>query len=136
MLTTFSFEEYDRAAPDNRYKCPLCRENTLNADGRLIVLIVNESGTTGAMDLGEQLDRRRWEEAQSEEWKKGQALLSLCQFAEYEDAEEMLRDEHADPNAAYPDGTTGLHMAAYNDSIQWASLCKFFFIIANQTYIH
>jgi hypothetical protein len=55
----------------------------------------------------------------------GQALLSLCQFMEYDEAEALLRDEGVDPNAAYEDGTTGLHMAAYNDSVEWAGLCKF-----------
>jgi hypothetical protein len=116
------FEEYDRASPENRSKCPLCRGNTLNTRGELIVDVVNEGGFTGGINLGDEFDRNRWEEEQPEEWKKGQLLLNLCQFGEFEDAEELLRDKGADPNAAYEDGTTGLHMAALNNSAEWASL--------------
>jgi len=42
---------------------------------------------------------------------------------EYEEAEALLQDEDTDPNAGYDDGTTGLHMAAINNSVEWASLC-------------
>ncbi|KAG5653384.1 hypothetical protein H0H81_000771 [Sphagnurus paluster] len=115
-------QEYDNASPRNREICPLCRQNTLNSEGRLIVDVVNEGGFSGGIDIGDIFDRDRWEEAQPEEWKKGQALLSLCQFADFEEAEELLRDEGVDPNAAYDDGTTGLHMAALNNSVEWASL--------------
>ncbi|KAG6907268.1 hypothetical protein DXG01_009642 [Tephrocybe rancida] len=116
------FADYDRAEDKNRAVCPICRQSTLNARGLLIVDVVNEGGFTGAIDFGKTLDRDRWEEAQPEEWKKGQALLAFCQCSDYEEAEELLRDEGADPNAAYPDGTTGLHMAALNNAAEWASL--------------
>jgi len=116
------FEEYDSASSENRSKCPLCRGNTLDSSGQLIVDIVNEGGFTGAINLGDEFDRNRWEEAQPEAWKKGQLLLGLCQSRQYEDAEELLRDEGVDPNAAYEDGVTGLHMAALNNSAEWASL--------------
>ncbi|KAG5645526.1 hypothetical protein DXG03_005801 [Asterophora parasitica] len=116
------FEEYDRASEANRAKCPLCRRNTLDASGRLIADVVNEGGFSGAVDLGDIFDRDRWEDEQPEEWKKAQALLSLCQFGEYEDAEELLRDKGGNPDAAYEDGTTGLHIAALNNSVEWASL--------------
>lgn len=119
-----SFEEYDRGSPDNRSKCPLCGGSTLNSNGDLIVDVVNEGGFSGGIDLGDAFDRDRWEEEQPEEWKKGQALLSLCQFGEFEDAEELLRDKDADPNAAFEDGMTGLHMAALNSSVEWVSLCE------------
>jgi hypothetical protein len=121
-----SFEDYDNASPENRSRCPLCRGNTLNEDGLLVVDIVNEGGFTGGFDLGRELDEERWREAQPESWKKGQALLELCQSGEFEEAEKLLRDDHVDPNAAYPGGTTGLHMAAYDDDIEWASLCASF----------
>jgi hypothetical protein len=85
----------------------------------------NEGGFTGGFDLGRDLDESKWREVQPESWKKGQALLSLFQFGEFEEAEEMLKDEDGDPDAAYDDGTTGLHMAAYNDSVKWASLRAF-----------
>jgi hypothetical protein len=103
----------------------LCRGNTLDNNGQLIVDVVTEGGFTGGIDLGQELDLQYWHEAQPEEWKMGQALLSLCESDEFEAAEEMLRDQHADPNAAYPDGNTGLHMAACSDHVQWASLCMF-----------
>ncbi|KAG6865777.1 hypothetical protein C0991_011974 [Blastosporella zonata] len=123
-LTSSSFEDYDRAEDGNRAICPICRQSTLNAEGLLFVDVVNEGGFSGAVNLGDILDQDRWEEAQPEGWKKGQAVLSLCQSMEYEEAEELLRDEGADPNAAYPDGTTGLHMAALNNATEWASLCQ------------
>ncbi|KAG6900505.1 hypothetical protein C0993_009458 [Termitomyces sp. T159_Od127] len=100
----------------------MCRQSTLNEDGLLIVDVRNEGGFSGAVDLGDIFERDRWEEQQPEEWKKGQALLSLCQMGDFEEAEELLRDDGADPNAAYEDGTTGLHMAALNNSVEWASL--------------
>jgi hypothetical protein len=124
-----SFEDYDNASSENRFKCPLCRGNTLNEDGLLIVDIVNEGGFTGGFDLGRELDEERWRDAQPETWKKEQALLELCQEGEFEEAEKLMRDDHVDPNAAYPGGTTGLHMAAYDDDIEWASLCASFFLI-------
>ncbi|KAG6817918.1 hypothetical protein H0H87_012386 [Tephrocybe sp. NHM501043] len=116
------FEDYDRADDGYRAICPICRQSTLNAEGLLIVDVVNEGGFSGAVNLGEILDQDRWEEKQPEEWKRGQALLSFCQFGELEDAERLLKDEGADPNAAYPDGMTGLHMAALNNAVEWASL--------------
>ncbi|KAG5342054.1 hypothetical protein C0989_005734 [Termitomyces sp. Mn162] len=100
----------------------MCRQSTLNENGLLIVEIVNEGGFSGGVDLGEIFDRDRWEEQQPEEWKKGQALLSLCQMGDFEEAEELLRDEGANPDAAFEDGTTGLHMAALNNAVEWASL--------------
>ncbi|KAG6889973.1 hypothetical protein C0995_012933 [Termitomyces sp. Mi166 len=114
--------EYDRAQEGNRAICPMCRQSTLNEKGLLIADIVNEGGFSGAVDLGEIFDQDRWEEQQPEEWRKGQALLSLCQSGDLEEAEELLKDEGADPNAAYEDGTTGLHMAALNNAVEWASL--------------
>lgn len=117
-----SFEEYDRAQEGNRAICPMCRQSTLNKDGLLIVDILNEGGFSGAVDLGDIFDRDRWEEQQPEEWRKGQALLSLCQMGDLEDAEELLKEDGVDPNAAYEDGTTGLHMAALNNAVEWASL--------------
>jgi ankyrin repeat protein len=101
----------------------MCRGNTLTADGRLFASVRNEGGITGAIDLGEDLDRSQFEDSQPDSWKRRQALLNLCQCMEYDEAEALLRDEGADPDAAYEDGTTGLHMAAYNDSVEWASLC-------------
>lgn len=77
------------------------------------------------MNIGEIFDRDRWEEQQPEEWKKGQAVLSLCQSQDYEEAEALLRDEGADPNTTFEDGMTGLHMAALNNSVEWASLREF-----------
>jgi ankyrin repeat protein len=44
------------------------------------------------------------------------------QYSNHDEAEVFLRDEGVDPDAAYPDGTTGLHMAALNNSVEWASL--------------
>jgi hypothetical protein len=123
LIYTNSFEEYDRAAPTNRERCPMCRGSTLNADGRLFANVRNENGFTGAIDLGEDLDTSQFEDSQPDSWKRGQALLSLCECSEFDDAEALLRDEGTDPNAAYEDGTTGLHMAAYNNSIEWARLC-------------
>jgi len=116
------FEDYDNASPTNRSRCPICRDSTLNANGDLIVDVRNEGGFTGGFDLGRDLDESKWRESQPESWKKGQALLSLCQFGEFEEAEDLLRDDGGDPNAAYDDGMTGLHMAAYNNSVIWASL--------------
>jgi hypothetical protein len=78
---------------------------------------------TGAIDLGEDLDTSQSDDSQPDSWKRGQVLLSLCQSLEYDEAEALLRDEGTDPNAAYEDLTTGLHMAAYNNSVEWASLC-------------
>jgi ankyrin repeat protein len=101
----------------------MCRGSTLTADGRLFASVRNEGGITGAIDLGEDLDRSQFEDTQPDSWKRGQALLSLCQCMEYDKAEALLRDEGVDPDAAYEDGTTGLHMAAYNDAVEWASLC-------------
>jgi ankyrin repeat protein len=101
----------------------MCRGSTLTADGRLFANIRNEGGFSGAIDLGDDLDKSQFEDSQPESWKKGQALLGLCQCQEYDEAEALLRDEGVDPNAAYEDGTTGLHMAAYNNSVEWASLC-------------
>ncbi|KAG6813224.1 hypothetical protein H0H92_013111 [Tricholoma furcatifolium] len=117
-----SFEDYDRAQDGYRNICPICRQSTLDSNGRLIVDVMNEGGFSGGIDLGDILDRDRWEEEQPEDWKKGQALLSLCQVGDFEGAEELLNDDGADPNAAYEDGTTGLHMAALNNSVEWASL--------------
>jgi len=105
-----------------RARCPMCRGHTLNADGRLFASVRTENGFVGAIDLGDDLDRSQFEDSQPESWKKGQALLGLCQCSEYEEAEKLLRDEGVDPNSAYEDGTTGLHMAALNDSVEWASL--------------
>ena len=117
-----SFEEYDRAQEGNRAVCPMCRQSTLDENGLLVVDIVNEGGFSGAVDLGEIFDRDRWEEQQPEEWRKGQLLLSLCEMGDLEEAEELLRDEGVSPDAAYEDGTTGLHMAALNNAVEWASL--------------
>ena len=126
----YSFEDYDRADPSNRARCPMCRGNTLNADGRLFANVRTENGFVGAIDLGEDLDRSQFEDSQPESWKKGQALLGLCQCSEFEEAEKLMRDEGVDPNSAYEDGTTGLHMAALNDSVEWASLCESLHLIA------
>jgi len=101
----------------------MCRGSTLNADGRLFANVRNEGGLAGAIDLGEDLDRSQYEDSQPDSWKRGQELLGLCQCMEYEEAEALLRDEDTDPNAGYDDGTTGLHMAAVNNSVEWASLC-------------
>lgn len=100
----------------------MCRGYTLSADGRLLASVRNEGGFTGEIGLGEDLDNSQYEDSQPESWKKGQALLGLCQCGDYDEAEVLLRDEGIDPNAAYDDGTTGLHMAGYNDSVEWASL--------------
>jgi len=43
------------------------------------------------------------------------SLLGLCRCQDCE-AEALLRVECVDLNAAYDDGTPGLHMAAYSDS--------------------
>lgn len=101
----------------------MCRGSTLTADGRLFASVRNEGGFSSTIDLGADLDNSQFEDSQPESWKKGQALLGLCQFGNFDEAEALLRDEGVDPNAAYDDGTTGLHMAAYNDSVKWASLC-------------
>jgi len=101
----------------------MCRGSTLTADGRLIANVRNKGGFTGGIDLGEELDRSQYEDSQPDSWKRGQELLGLCQCMEYEEAEGLLRDEGTDPNAAYDDGTTGLHMAAVNNAVEWASLC-------------
>lgn len=103
----------------------MCRGSTLTADGRLFANVRNEGGFSGGIDLGEDLDRSQYEDSQPDSWKRGQELLSLCQWKEYEEAEALLRDEDTDPNAAYDDGTTGLHMAAVNNAVEWASLCMF-----------
>jgi hypothetical protein len=103
----------------------MCRGSTLTADGRLFASVRNEGGFIGTIDLGEDLDRSQLEDSQPDSWKKGQTLLSLCQFGEFDEAERLLRDEGVDPNAAYDDGTTGLHMAACNDSVEWAGLREF-----------
>jgi len=115
------FDEYDRASPSNRSQCPLCRASPLNSFGALIVDVTNEGGFSGGIDLGAIFEQERWEEEQPEEWRKGQAVLSLCQSMDYEAAEDLLK-EGVDPNSAYSDGMTGLHMAALNDSAEWASL--------------
>ena len=101
----------------------MCRGSTLNADGRLFANVRNEGGFTGAIDLGEDLDESLYEDSQPDSWKRGRRLLNLCQSLEYEEAEALLRDQDTDPNAAYDDGTTGLHMAALNNAVEWASLC-------------
>ncbi|KZP28077.1 hypothetical protein FIBSPDRAFT_274259 [Athelia psychrophila] len=115
------FDEYDRASPSNRAICPLCRGPTLDPSGALIVDVTNEGGFSGGIDLGAAFDQERWDEAQPDAWRKGQALLSLCQFGDYEAAEELLQED-VDPNSAHSDGMSGLHMAALNDSEEWASL--------------
>ncbi|KAF7969969.1 hypothetical protein HWV62_25448 [Athelia sp. TMB] len=117
-----SFDEYDRASPSNRSKCPLCGASPLDPSGALIVDVTNEGGFSGGIDLGAVFEQERWEEDQPDEWRKGQALLSLCQFMDLEAAEDLLK-EGVDPNSAYSDGMTGLHMAALNDAADWASLC-------------
>lgn len=93
--------------------------------------MTNEGGFTGGLDLAAALDEERWEEAQPDAWRKGQALLGLCQFGDYEAAEELLK-EGVDPNSAYgadKEGMAGLHMAALNDDEEWAELCECFFDI-------
>jgi ankyrin repeat protein len=103
----------------------MCRGSTLSADGRLLANVRNEGGFTGAIDLGQDLDNSQFEDLHPELWKK-ETLLALCECSEPEDfdeAEALLRDEGVDPNAASDDGTTGLHMAASNNSVEWASLC-------------
>ena len=101
----------------------MCRGSILTADGRLFANIRNEGGFAGAIDLGEDLDRSQYEDSQPDSWKNGQELLGLCQCSEYEEAEALLRGQDTDPNAAYDDGTTGLHMAAASNAVEWASLC-------------
>ncbi|KAG6837337.1 hypothetical protein H0H93_011432 [Arthromyces matolae] len=117
-----SIADYDCAQEGNRALCPACQKTTLDENGLFIVDVVNEGGFSGAVDLGAIFDRDRWEEEQPEDWKKGQALLSFCQSEQFEEAEELLRDEGTDPNVAYEDGMTGLHLAAANNSLEWAAL--------------
>jgi ankyrin repeat protein len=101
----------------------MCCGSTLTADRRLFANVQTEGGFTGAIDFGRDLDTSQYEDSQPDSWKRGQELLGLCQCSEYEEAEALLRDQAADPNAIYDDGTTGLHMAAINNLAEWASLC-------------
>ncbi|KZP07095.1 hypothetical protein FIBSPDRAFT_965929 [Athelia psychrophila] len=68
------FDEYDCASPSNRAICPLCRGPTLDPSGALIVDMTNEGGFSGGIDLGAAFDQERWDEAQPDAWRKGQAL--------------------------------------------------------------
>jgi len=44
------------------------------------------------IDLGQDLDNSLFEDSQPESWKKGQALLGLCQCSDFDEAEVLLRE--------------------------------------------
>jgi hypothetical protein len=63
----------------------MCRRSTLTTGGRLFADVRNDTGT---IRLGEE---SQLEDSQPDSWKKGQTLMSLCQFGDFDEAEGLFR---------------------------------------------
>ncbi|EGN99862.1 hypothetical protein SERLA73DRAFT_180111 [Serpula lacrymans var. lacrymans S7.3] len=102
----------------DKSRCPLCRQNTLDRNGRFIVDVRNEGGFTGGMDLGEEIDEELYLDAHPEERYKI-AFLGFMAQSDFDEAGLVLREHGVDVNSAYvPGGQTAMHMAALNDDVE------------------
>ena len=94
-------------------RCPIC-EKSLLTDGKLLVTIRNEGGTTLEYDLGTDLE----EQTGSPQDALNEAFLSFCFDSDMDAIKEVLADG-ADINALQRNtGMTGLHLCALNNDAQ------------------
>ena len=101
----------------------------MNQSGDFLVNIRNEGGFTAGFDLGNEIDRLAFLEANPEIDRK-ETFLSLMAQGDYEDAELFLKGEDPesngrklDPNSFYDLGRmTTMHMAALNDDVKGIQL--------------
>jgi hypothetical protein len=117
--------EYEMGSTASKGLCPHCNENALDPQGRFLVTVRNEGGTTENFDLGKEIEEEIYLDS-NPHIRRQKAFFSLLQFGEFDEVEEMLQgvDEGGDGSKMDPDvgfeggQTTALHLATTLNNVQ------------------
>lgn len=115
---------YAVSSPNTRSQCALCRADVLDSSGAFIVTVRTETGFTGTIDFGREIDDQLHFQAHPDA-ERAAVFFSLMSQMEFDEAEKMLKGEddlgngeRLSPDVRYETGqVTAMHMAALNDDV-------------------